>query len=79
MDVDAYNHVNNVIYYSFFDTIVNRFLIEKAGLKPGSTDPTKPIALVVSTSCNFMRSVTFPGEVTVGMQVCDDEDGSSLG
>lgn len=66
MDNDAYGHVNNVIYYSWFDTAVNRWLIENGALDihNGTT-----IGLVVETHCNYFESVTFPEPVQVGLRV----------
>lgn len=66
MDNDAYGHVNNVVYYSFFDTVVNRWLIEQGLLEIGSS---ASIALVVETECRFFRSLTFPDRVTAGLRV----------
>lgn len=66
MDNDVYGHVNNVAYYAFFDTAVNRYLIEAGALDPqsGST-----IGLVVETGCNFFRPLAFPDLVEVGLRV----------
>lgn len=65
-DEDVYGHVNNVVYYSFFDTAVNGFLIESTG-----TDIRKlgAVGLVVETQCTFMRSLGFPGDVQAGLAV----------
>jgi acyl-CoA thioester hydrolase len=66
LDNDAYGHVNNVVYYSFFDTAVNRYLIERGVLDihAGGT-----IGLVVETHCNFFAPVAFPQTVDVGLRV----------
>jgi acyl-CoA thioester hydrolase len=66
LDNDAYGHVNNVVYYSFFDTAVNRYLIGCGVLDihAGAT-----IGLVVETHCNFFASVAFPQTVQVGLRV----------
>jgi acyl-CoA thioester hydrolase len=66
LDNDAYGHVNNVVYYSFFDTAVNRYLIECGVLDihAGGT-----IGLVVETHCNFFAPVAFPQTVHVGLRV----------
>lgn len=66
MDNDAYRHVNNVIYYSFFDTVVNRYLIE-AGVLDIETSPV--IGLVVETHCRYFAPVAFPDTVHAGMRV----------
>lgn len=66
MDNDAYGHLNNVVYYSFFDTAVNRWLIEQ-GVLDIATSPT--IGLVVETQCRFTAPITFPDRVTVGLRV----------
>jgi len=66
MDNDAYGHVNNVVYYSFFDTAVNGYLIE-AGALQIETSPV--IGLVVETHCNFFASLAFPQAVEAGLRV----------
>jgi acyl-CoA thioester hydrolase len=66
MDNDVYGHVNNVIYYSFFDTAVNQLLIE-AGVLDIAESPV--IGLVVETQCRYAASITFPDRVTAGVRV----------
>jgi acyl-CoA thioester hydrolase len=66
MDNDVYGHVNNVVYYSYFDTAVNRYLIE-AGCLDIVSGPV--IGLVVETSCRYFSSITFPDRVTAGIRV----------
>lgn len=66
MDNDVYGHVNNVTYYSYFDTIVNQHLIEQAGLDPKSSPE---IGLVVETRCNFLSEITFPEMIEAGLRV----------
>ncbi len=66
MDNDAYGHVNNVVYYSWFDTIVNRYLIEN-GLLDFAQGAV--IGLVVETHCNYYRSLAFPEKVRAGLRV----------
>lgn len=61
MDNDIYGHVNNVNYYSFFDTAVNQFLIERAGL---DIHNGQTIGLVVETSCRYHAPLSFPQSVT---------------
>ena len=65
-DNDAYGHVNNVVYYSYFDTVVNRYLIE-AGVLDVQRSPV--IGLVVETHCNYFASLTFPQLVDAGLRV----------
>jgi acyl-CoA thioester hydrolase len=66
MDNDVYGHVNNVQYYSFFDTVVNGYLIEQGVLDPhGGT----VIGLVVETTCNYFESLSFPEAVEAGLRV----------
>jgi len=65
-DNDAYGHANNVVYYEWFDTAVNAWLIEQGLLDPVAGDP---IGLVVETACRFARSLGFPAPVEVGMAI----------
>lgn len=66
MDNDAYGHVNNVVYYSFFDTAVNRWLIERGLLDIAGS---AAIGLVVETQCRYASPITFPDRVTAGVRV----------
>ncbi|MDE2093708.1 MAG: acyl-CoA thioesterase [Burkholderiales bacterium] len=66
MDNDAYGHINNVVYYSFFDTVVNRHLIE-AGVLDVQRSPV--IGLVVETHCNYFSPLAFPQTVDTGLRV----------
>ncbi len=65
-DNDAYGHVNNVVYYSWFDTAVNRYLIEAGvlDLQHGTV-----IGLVVESHCNYFAPLAFPQMVEVGIRV----------
>ncbi|HYF62195.1 MAG TPA: thioesterase family protein [Herpetosiphonaceae bacterium] len=65
-DNDIYGHVNNVVYYAFFDTAINQYLIAEGGLDIGGGDV---IGVAVETHCQFMRSVAFPEEIEVGLRV----------
>jgi acyl-CoA thioester hydrolase len=65
-DNDAYGHVNNVVYYSFFDTAVNQWLIEQGLLDIADGDP---IGLVVETGCRYARPLTYPEPVEIGLAV----------
>ncbi|WP_303784071.1 acyl-CoA thioesterase [Sandarakinorhabdus limnophila] len=66
MDNDAYGHVNNVVYYSWFDTVVNAWLIEQGLL---DIHHGNPIGLVVETGCRYNRSVAFPEIVEAGLRI----------
>jgi acyl-CoA thioester hydrolase len=66
MDNDAYGHVNNVVYYSYFDTIVNQYLVEQGGLDIAAGDV---IGVVAETMCRFFASLSFPEVLDVGMRV----------
>ncbi|WP_420475799.1 acyl-CoA thioesterase [Noviherbaspirillum sp. ST9] len=66
MDNDAYGHVNNVVYYSWFDTVVNQFLIANGVL---DIEHSNVIGLVIETQCNYFASVAFPERVTAGVRV----------
>jgi acyl-CoA thioester hydrolase len=65
-DNDVYGHVNNVVYYSWFDSAVNAYLIEQGALDihQGNT-----IGLVVETQCNYFSSLAFPQAVQAGIRV----------
>ena len=65
-DNDAYGHVNNTVYYQWFDTAVNAWLVE-AGLL--DIDKGDPIGLVVETGCSYFAPLSFPGDVEVGIAV----------
>jgi acyl-CoA thioester hydrolase len=66
MDNDQYGHVNNVIYYSYFDTVIGHFLLREAGLDPWN-DPV--VGMAVETGCRFHRSIAFPDLVHAGLRV----------
>ncbi|MBY0299945.1 MAG: acyl-CoA thioesterase [Methylobacterium sp.] len=65
-DNDVYGHVNNVVYYAFFDTAVNQVLIEEGALDIARSPV---IGLVVETGCRYFRSIAFPERVTAGIRV----------
>lgn len=66
MDNDTYGHVNNVAYYSYFDTAVNAHLIAAGGLDiRGGCE----VGLVVETMCKFHKSLSFPDVVDAGLRV----------
>ena len=66
MDNDAYGHVNNAVYYSWFDTAVNAHLIEQGAL---DIQRGEIIGLVIETQCNYFASVEFPQTVESGLRV----------
>src|SRR5271163_4323162 len=74
MDSDVYRHMNNVVYYSYFDTAVNRYLIERGAL---DVETSPAVGLVVETQCRFFSPITFPSMVNVGMRL-DHIGASSL-
>ncbi len=65
-DNDVYGHINNVVYYTWFDTVVNTFLIEKNLLEIGKS---KSIGLVVDTGCQYFSSLSFPQTICAGLRV----------
>jgi acyl-CoA thioester hydrolase len=67
-DNDAYGHVNNTVYYQWFDSAVNALLVGEGLLDIVTGDP---ICLVVGTSCNYFAPLSFPGEVEVGLAVAE--------
>jgi len=66
MDNDVYGHVNNVTYYSYFDTAVNQYLIERGVL---DIHGGRVVGLVVDTGCSYFRSVAFPDRLEIGVRV----------
>ena len=66
MDNDAYGHVNNVVYFSYFDTVVNTYLIGRGAL---DIQKSAVIGLVVETGCQYLAPLTYPEEVTAGLRV----------
>ena len=66
MDNDTYGHVNNVTYYSYFDTVVNEHLIREGGLDIRSSDV---VGFVVETSCRFYRALSFPETIDAAIRV----------
>lgn len=66
MDNDIYGHVNNVHYYSYFDTAVNQYLIERGALDIHRGDV---VGFVVETSCRYFSPLAFPDTVAAGIRV----------
>jgi acyl-CoA thioester hydrolase len=65
-DNDAYGHVNNTVYYAWFDTVVNQWLVGQGLLDIAAGDP---IGLVVETGCRYFVPLRFPGDVEVGLAI----------
>ncbi len=65
-DNDHYGHVNNIQYYAFVDTVVNRHLMTEGRL---DLDTSEEIGLVVESSCRYRRSLAYPEDVQVGISV----------
>lgn len=65
-DNDVYGHINNTVYYEYFDTVVNRWLIENDLLTIGQSET---IGLVVETSCAYFAPLTFPDPITAALRV----------
>jgi acyl-CoA thioester hydrolase len=66
MDNDVYGHVNNVVYYSYFDTVVNAYLISAGGL---DIENSTVIGLVVETLCRYFKPIAFPETIEAGLRV----------
>ena len=67
-DNDAYGHVNNTVYYQWFDSAVNAWLVGQGLLDIAAGDP---IAIVVETRCIYAAPLAFPGQVDVGLAVAE--------
>jgi acyl-CoA thioester hydrolase len=66
MDNDAYGHVNNVVYFSYFDTVVNTYLIERGAL---DIQASPVIGLVIETGCTYLSPLTYPETLVAGLRV----------
>lgn len=66
MDNDVYGHVNNALYYAFFDTAINQYLIAEGGLD--ITDGAV-IAFAAESQCQYLKPLAFPGTIEVGLRV----------
>ncbi|WP_193367930.1 acyl-CoA thioesterase [Pelagibius marinus] len=66
MDNDIYAHVNNVVYYSYFDTVINEYLIRAGGL---DIHGGEVIGVCAESSCSFKASFAFPEDVEAGLRV----------
>ena len=66
IDNDIYAHVNNAVYYTYFDTVINHYLIEQGGLDPRHGDV---IGFAVETFCRFLTPIAFPDVLDVGLRI----------
>lgn len=66
LDNDQYGHVNNVMYYAYFDTAVNGWLMESTGVDTSKLDA---IGVVAETSCRYFKAVSFPERLVVGLKL----------
>jgi acyl-CoA thioester hydrolase len=66
MDNDLYGHVNNVVYYSYFDTVINQYLIAQGGLDIAQA---RVIGIAAESLCRFRRELTFPQVVEAALRV----------
>jgi len=65
-DNDVYGHINNITYYSYFDTAVNHYLINKAGL---DIHNAPIVGFVVNSQCNYLAPIAFPDAIEIGLRV----------
>jgi acyl-CoA thioester hydrolase len=66
MDNDIYGHVNNVVYYSYFDTVINEYLVRAGGL---DIHDGEVVGVCAESHCNFRASLAFPETVEAGLRV----------
>jgi len=66
MDNDVYGHVNNVVYYSYFDTVINRYLIGEGGLDIAAGEV---IGIAAESHCRYRQAVAFPKDIDAGLAV----------
>ena len=66
MDNDVYGHVNNVVYYAYFDTVINRWLVDEGGLDI-ARGPV--IGVAAESHCRYRRAVAFPADLDAGLRV----------
>ncbi|MFR9753467.1 acyl-CoA thioesterase [Nocardia sp. 004] len=65
-DNDHYGHVNNVMYYSYFDTAVNAWLMDATGI---DIRTLPALGVVAQTACQYLDSISFPDQLQVGLSV----------
>ena len=66
MDNDVYGHVNNVVYYAYFDTVINRFLVDEGGLDIAAGEV---IGVCAESQCTYLQSASFPDALDAGLRV----------
>ena len=66
MDNDAYGHVNNVAYYSYFDTVANHYLMQRGGL---DIDNSPVIGVVAESQCTYRKPLAYPQVIEAGLRV----------
>jgi len=66
MDNDLYGHVNNVVYYAYFDTVINRYLIDEGGL---DIVRGPAIGVCVESNCRYLAAIAFPDAIEAGLRV----------
>lgn len=66
MDNDVYGHINNVVYYSYFDTIANSYLIKEAGFEIHSSEV---IGYIVNSQCHYVSSISYPEKICGAFRV----------
>jgi acyl-CoA thioester hydrolase len=65
-DNDIYGHVNNVVYYSYFDTVANQYLIEFADFNPINASI---IGVVVHSNCTYIKAIAYPNKIEAGLTI----------
>jgi acyl-CoA thioester hydrolase len=65
-DNDVYGHVNNVVYYAYFDSVINRWLIAEGGLDPQASDV---VGLCVESQCRYLAPAAYPEDLDAGLRV----------
>ena len=65
-DNDIYGHINNVVYYSYFDTIANQYLIESTNFNPSIASI---IGVVVHSNCTYIKPIAYPDKIEAGLTV----------
>ena len=66
MDNDIYGHVNNVVYYSYFDSVANKYLIEEGGL---DIENSQVVGFVVASNCQYKSPIAYPQAINAGLRV----------
>ena len=66
-DNDIYGHINNVVYYAYFDSVANRYLIEEGGL---DIDAAAIVGYVVNSGCDYLSPLSYPDAIEGGLRGC---------